>query len=400
MLIQSQSELQNFCQTLQGAATIFVDTEFVGEGRYYPDVGAIQIAIPGQAALIDPLAVVDWSPLLEVMADRSIEKVFHAAGQDLPIFYRLLGQPVAPVFDTQVAAALLGYDEQISFLNLVERATGTVLSKSHCFTDWLRRPLSSGQIEYALDDVRYLIPVYEHVITQLTKWGRLSWAREEFLRLENAERYRPADPHELYLRFRGIERMRGQSLAVLRELVAWREETARKQNIPVGRIARDEVLMELARRPRNAVGELHEVRGITQQQVERFGAAMLAVAKSGGTAPRPVGNRQSPLPQILEPTVDFLTLCLRSLATEQSLSPGVVATRSDLIDLTRSGEQADIPLMRGWRKEAIGDALLATLQGKATARVLPDNRQVHLDWHAAPVESTAMEESELISLAE
>ena len=169
--------------------------------------------------------------------------------------------------------------------NLVERATGTHLQKSHGFTDWLRRPLSPGQIEYALDDVRYLVPVYDHLVRELDARGRLEWAREEFRRLEDEKRYQPADPYDLYLRIRGVERMRGRTLAALRELAAWREETARAQNIPVGRVARDEVLIELARRPRNSVKELGEVRGLLPQQIERFGAAMIKVAQRSTEVP-------------------------------------------------------------------------------------------------------------------
>ena len=382
MLIENQHELATFCASLAGSPAIFVDTEFVGEGRYYPDVGAIQVAVPERAALIDPLALDDLGPLLALMTDPRVEKVFHAATQDLQIFYRFLGEPVFPIFDTQVAAALLGYEEQISFLNIVDRATGAQLSKAHSFTDWLRRPLTPGQLEYALDDVRYLIPVHRYLVDALTTRGRLEWAREEFRRLEDPDRFRPADPRELYLRIRGVERLRGTALNILCELAAWREETARKQNIPVGRVARDEVLLEFARRPRTSTGELHELRGLTSQQIDRFGAAMIAASQRGGKAPRPASSRSGSLPATLEPTVDFLILCLRALATEQGIAPGLVATRGDLTELVLAGEHADIALMRGWRRTAIGDPLLATLEGKATARILPDNRQVHLDWHA------------------
>lgn len=381
MLIQTDSQLAAFCHAIHEQPALFIDTEFVGEGRYYPEVGTIQVGVYGQAALVDPLSVRDLSPLFALLLDPKIEKVFHAATQDLAIFYRLLGRPVAPIFDTQVAAALLGYDEQISFLNLVERATGTHLAKSHGFTDWLRRPLSEGQVEYALDDVRYLIPTYDFVVQELRKRNRLEWLREEFSPLEHPSRFRPADPHDLYLRIRGVERLRGKALGALRELVAWREETARTQNLPIGRIARDEVLLELARHPRNTTKELDEVRGLLPQQISRFGAGLIEAAERGSATPGPKISRQASLPNALEPTVDFLVLCLRSLAGEQEISPGLVATRSELSEVILRGDEADVSLMRGWRRQLIGDALLATLQGKATARILPGNRRVHLDWH-------------------
>ena len=380
MIVQTASQLSEFCQQIQHAPEIFLDTEFVSEGRYYAELGTIQVAAGDQVALIDPLAVRDLSPFFALLVDPNITKVFHAAGQDLMIFYRLLGQPVTPIFDTQMAAALLGIDEQISFANLVERVTGERLLKAHSFTDWLRRPLSPGQVEYALDDVRYLIPVYQAMAGELAEQQRTEWAREEFRRYEDDARFRPADPRELYLRLRGVDRVSGKTLAVLRELVAWREETARARNLPVGRIARDEVLMELARRPRTRVNELREIRGMQQQQVEQFGSELIAILSRNTFEPCLGVKRQASLPTSLEPTVDFLALCLRSLAGAKAVSPGMVATRSDLTALIQAGDKADVPLMRGWRRNAIGEDLLATLQGRAIARIIPGSRKVRLDW--------------------
>ncbi|HEX2949566.1 MAG TPA: ribonuclease D [Armatimonadota bacterium] len=386
MIVETDSQLVALCSRLQHATEIFLDTEFVSEGRYYHDLGTIQIAGGDDVALIDPLAVCDLTPLLELLVAPGIVKVFHAASQDLMIFYRLLGRPVAPVFDTQLAAALLGIDEQISFANLVEHTTGEHLQKAHSFTDWLHRPLTPGQVEYALDDVRYLIPVYQEMVRELKKHGREEWAREEFRRLEDSARYAPANPRELYLRVRGVERMSGKTLSVLRELVAWREELARKRNIPVNKIARDEVLVELARRPRQRVKELREIRGFLPQQVDQFGESLISVLTRGAIEPCPTVKRHAQLPAPLEPTVDFLSLCLRSLAGAKAVSPGMVATRSDLAALIQAGDKADVPLMRGWRRQAVGEDLLATLQGRATARIIPENRQVKLEWHETPAD--------------
>ncbi|HEY3377226.1 MAG TPA: ribonuclease D [Armatimonadota bacterium] len=384
MIVQTDSQLAALCAELQHVPALFLDTEFVSESRYYPDLGTIQVGGGGQIALIDPLSITDFSPFFALLVDPNIIKVFHAAVQDLAIFYRMLGQPVTPVFDTQVANALLGHDEQISFANLVERVTGEHLQKAHSFTDWLRRPLTPGQVEYALDDVRYLIPVYEALVRELQQHDRVEWAREEFRRFEDESRLAPADPQELYLRLRGVDRLSGKTLAMLRALVAWREETARARNLPTGRIARDEVLMELARRPRQRAKELREIRGMLPQQVEQFGEAIITVLSRGALEPCPGIKRTPSLPTSLEPTVDFLALCLRSLAGAKAISPGVVATRGDLAALIQAGDQADVPLMRGWRRRVIGEDLLATLQGRATARIIPGSRQVHLDWHDVP----------------
>ena len=386
MVIHTEADLAEFCAALSDAPALFVDTEFVGESRYYPEVGAIQVSNNGRKALIDPLAIHDFSPLKRLLTNPAIEKVFHAAIQDLGIFYRLFGEPVRPIFDTQIAAALLGYDEQISFARLVERTVGVQLRKSHGFTDWLRRPLSPKQIEYALEDVRYLEPAYTYLVTELATQGRLAWAREEFAVLEDPNRFIPADPRELYVHIRGAERLNVEELGRLRELVAWREETARSHNIPTNRICMDPVLMELARRPRETLEELREVRGLRPHQVERFGQGLLAALELPCGDSCPTIKRPPHFPAKYEPTVDFLTLCLRSLATENDIAPGLLANRADLSAIVLSGARAKVPLMSGWRREAVGETLLATLQGKATARVIPGSRQVHLEWHHAPVE--------------
>lgn len=380
MLIQSYRDLVILVNDLAGAPAIYLDTEFVGEGRYYADLGAIQVATPDMAALIDPLAIQNLDPLLALLADESVEKVFHAAGQDLAIFYRLMGQAMRPVFDTQLAAALLGPDEQIAFVNLVERITGKRLRKEHSFTNWLQRPLAEGQIDYALDDVRYLIPIHEWQTARLEELGRTEWAREEFTRYERDEAFRPADPETLFLRIRNVDRLHGRALAILQELVAWREETARNENIPSGRIARDEVLVELARRPPADARHLRDIRGLTSQQAERFGRPMMQAVMEGMHRKPPTLPPRSGFPSALEPTVDFLFVCLRSLAVAKSVASGMVATRSDMSQLAMHGEKADIPLMRGWRRAAFGDDLLGTMDGRATARIDPHTREVVLEW--------------------
>jgi ribonuclease D len=379
IVIEKPAELVALCSDLCKASAVYLDTEFVGEGRYYPEVGAIQIATDERAALIDPLAVRDLSPLFDVLLAHGIEKVIHAGSQDLAIFFRMMGRPVAPLFDVQIAAALLGYEEQISLAKLVHRATQRSLRKSHAFTDWLRRPLTDKQVEYALEDVRCLAPVHDHLVRELSSRNRLGWAREEFSDLERAARFAPADPRGMFRRMRGVERLTVEELSRLREIVAWREETARELNIPVPRICMDVVLVELARRPRDTVGALAEVRGLRSDQVRRFGRGMVEALSRGANTPPPRLERRPSLPQGMEPTVDFLVLCLRSLSAEKQISPGLLANRADLTATVCYGEKARVPLLRGWRREAAGEALLAALQGRVTARIAPDTQRVHLD---------------------
>jgi len=322
----------------------------------------------------------ELTPLFDVLLARNIEKVFHAGSQDLAIFFEMMGRPVAPVFDVQIAAALLGYEEQMSLANLVERVTKRRLRKSHAFTDWLRRPLTGKQVEYALEDVRCLAPVHDHLVQELSARGRLKWAREEFSGLERPARFARADPREMFRQMRGVERLNGEELSRLREIVAWREETAREHTLPAGRVCMEAVLMELARRPRDTVAALSEVRGLRSGQAQRFGRGMIEALSRGADMPPPILKRPTPLPQEMEPTVDFLVLCLRSLSAEKQISPGLLANRADLTAVVLYGEEARVPLLRGWRREAVGEALLATLQGRATARISPDTQRVHLDW--------------------
>jgi len=380
MVIEKPAELAALCSDLGEASAVYLDTEFVGEGRYYPEVGAIQVATDERAALIDPLAVRDLTPLFDVLLAHDIKKVFHAGRQDLAIFFEMMGRPVAPLFDVQIAAALLGYEEQISLAGLVHRVTKQGLRKSHAFTDWLRRPLTDTQVEYALEDVRCLAPVYDHLVHELSSRNRLRWAREEFRGLERAARFAPADPREMFRQMRGVERLNAEELSRLREIVAWREETARELNIPVPRICMDAVLMELARRPPGTIAALLEMRGLRPQQARRFGRGMIEVLSRGADTPPPRLEKPRPLPQEMEPTVDFLVLCLRALSAEKQISPSLLANRADLTAVVFYGEEARVPLLRGWRRKAAGEALLATLQGKATARIAPDTQRVHLDW--------------------
>jgi len=255
------------------------------------------------------------------------------------------------------------------------------LRKSQTFTDWRRRPLTSKQVEYALEDVRCLAPVHAHLVEALRARGRLRWAREEFEGLEEATRFAPADPRELFRDLRGVERLRGEELSRLREIVAWREETARELNIPPRRICIDAVLMELARRPRASVSELSEVRGLRVDQARRFGAGMVEALRRGAGLPPPNLQQYTSLPQEMEPTVDFLVLCLRSLCAEKEIAPGLVANRADLTAIVRDGAKASVSLLRGWRRKAVGEELLAALRGEVTVRVGPDSQRVHLDWN-------------------
>ena len=380
MLIQTPRELARFCERLTGARVICIDTEFASEGRYYPDLGTIQIAGGIEIALIDPLVVSDISCFFRLLVDPDVVKVFHACAQDLEIFHRLSGRPVAPIFDTQIAAALLGYGDQISLRSLLQITLGEHLEKGHAFTDWLRRPLSSSQIEYALNDVRYLGRSYEVLYKMLREADRLEWAEEEFKLLETAERFLPIDERQAYTSLKGAERLTQPALGLLQELVAWRELRARRLNVPPGRIAIDPVLMELAMRPPSSVRQLAQVRGLNSRQVGEYGAEIIEAIRRGARNVPPAIKPADPFPAALEATVDFLSLCLRAVAREQSISTGILANRSGLRSLVTLGETAHIPVLCGWRRQLVGTALLGALQGEVAASIVGATKQVHLQW--------------------
>ena len=380
MLIESQREFDDLCRKLSGESTVFIDTEFVGDRRYYPLLCTVQLGTFDEAWIVDSIHVPNLDALADVLLNPDILKVFHAAGQDLQILYRLYGRPVAPLFDSQIAAQLLMGHEQIAFGQLVHQITGKQPAKGHSYTQWDRRPLNTGQIEYALDDVRLLVPVYEAQQQELESRGREAWAREEFERLADPAKYQERDPQEQYRRVKGHNRLKGASLAALQELAAWREETAREKDRPVQHIIRDEVLVEVARHPYQEVRELKDIRGLHGGLVKEFGQDLILVSNRGRENPPPKRDSRPPLDSELEPTVDYLVLCLRMLARDLDLASSAVATKSDLVDFVRDGLDADVPLLQGWRREVVGERLLGTMDGRATVRVLPDTRKVELVW--------------------
>ncbi len=380
MLIQTQPELSALAERLSSEKTVAVDTEFASEGRYYAEPAIMQIATRNDAMLVDLLALRDLAPLHALLLDPAVTKVFHAGKQDLEIFYRLIGRPIANVFDTQVVASLLGYGDQISLRMLLKTVLGVEVEKDYTFTDWMRRPLSHGQLQYALDDVRHLIPLYDSLREMLISKSRLSWAEEELKTLEHVERYSDLDERQAYLSIKGAERLRRHELGILQELAAWREVKAREQNVPTGKILLDPVLIELARRPRKSPRELGEIRGLHGGQANKYGREIIAALERGrNNRPEPL-KYDEPLPASLEPTADFLMLCLRSLARKQSISAGVLANRSALRELVKSGAAANVPLLQGWRRQIAGEELLAALAGDVRMSISAATKEVELEW--------------------
>lgn len=362
--IDTADALKLFSDQISGADWIALDTEFLREKTYYPKLCLIQIATTELVACIDPIALDDLSPLLDVIFDTRITKVMHAARQDLEILYNIRGSVPVPVFDTQIAALLLGYPDQIGYGNLVKETLGVSLEKKHTRADWSLRPLSQDQVQYAADDVVYLVDVYQQLLEKLDRLERLDWLRGDFERLTSTDLYLN-DPDKAWLKVKGGKRLKGTSLSVLQVFSAWREKTARKKNIPKGWLMRDDVLIDLARLQPDSISSLGKIRGIGEGLVKRNGDYLLGLIEDAKKKPpQPLADREfrKRLSPSQDALVDVMMAVVRISAENNSLNPAVLATRKHL-EILLAGE-TDSPLMQGWRKELIGDQLQALLNGE------------------------------------
>lgn len=368
-LIDDPASLGEALNRLAQADWFAIDTEFIREETYWPRLCLVQVATPDFLACIDPLALDDLDGLLALMQDPGITKVFHAAGQDLEIFHHLTGRVPAPVFDTQVAAPLLGHPEQAGFAKLVSGLLGVELEKGHARTDWTRRPLPAEVLAYAADDVRYLVPLYERIHAELTERGRLEWLEPEFARLTDPARYDPPAA-DAWQRVKGGDRLPDRGRATLQALAEWRENTAREQDVPRGRIARDDVLVDIARSQPKSRAQLGQMRSVRGPLIDRHGDRLLElVAESRKTQP-PVPakrGRQVTLDGAGEALADALSAVIRLRAAEVDLNPASLASRKDLARIA-SGEPAH-DVLAGWRAGLVADLLDALANGRSTLRV-------------------------------
>lgn len=365
--IASAAELAAACDRMRERQWLAIDTEFIREKTYFPQLCLIQIGTPDEVFCIDPLALADLGPLLAVFYDTRITKVFHAARQDLEIFYHLTGELPRPVFDTQLAAMLLGYPDQAGYATLVAEVLGVTLDKAHSRTDWARRPLPAEQLQYAADDVRYLVPLYQHLHAELAARGRLAWLADDFARLTDTATYRN-DPADAWQRVRGADRLRPKSLAVLAALAAWRETTAVAQDRPRGWILRDEVLIDLARLLPGSSADLEQIRGLRRENLQRDGAALLELIRSAQSraAPAAATTATARLTPDQQALADVLMAIVRLRGARESLNPATLASRKDIEQLLLDG--GDSRLLQGWRKSVVGDELLAFLRGERRLR--------------------------------
>ena len=377
-MISDTGRLEAFCEGLAGASFVTVDTEFMREKTYWPQLCLVQVAGPDDARVIDALAPgIDLATLFALFDDTSMLKVFHAARQDLEIFYHLAARLPAPVFDTQVAAMVCGFGDSVGYETLIAKLTKARVDKSSRFTDWTLRPLRERQISYALSDVTHLREAYGKLKKKLAANGREGWLDEEMAVLTAPETY-AMDPD---LAFRRIK-TRGANarfLAVLRVVAAWREREAQRRDLPRQRVLRDEALVEIAHHTPSTVAELARTRGLGRGLAEREAGAALLEAVGRGLAvpekdrPVPKVRADTALPRGLGPVSDLLKVLLKMTCEESGVARKLVASSADLELIAAFGEDAKVPALSGWRRQVFGDAALKLRAGE-TALVAAGNR--------------------------
>ncbi|MBI3897525.1 MAG: ribonuclease D [Gammaproteobacteria bacterium] len=359
LLIEEPQALSDFCARIRGSAWIAVDTEFTRERTYYARLGLLQLATDDIIACIDPLKV-DLSPLLDVLYDPSMLKVLHAARQDLEVLYDQRKAVPQPLFDTQIAAALLGHPEQVGYAPLVETITGVKLPKLHTRTDWEARPLSSEQLHYAEDDVRYLRDVYRALDAELQRLDRLSWLAEECAALTDVMLYRN-DPELAYQRLKGGGALDIEAQPRLQALAAWRERTAQTLDRPRGWIVPDNALMEIARLAPESSAVLARAPEMTPGRVDSFGTDILtALATTRSTKPERLWIDSRPPTPAEQTLARKLLARVGEIAQAHNIQPGIIATRRAIFALIR---ERSGPLTHGWRQQLVGNELLALNNG-------------------------------------
>ncbi len=367
-IINTSGQVSDLCRSLDKCEFITIDTEFMREKTYYPKLCLIQISDPDKNAVaIDPLTGnPDLSPLFELLTNKNILKVFHAARQDLEIFYNLMNKVVTPFFDTQIAAMVCGYGDSVGYNNLVFDITGKKIDKGPQFMDWSHRPMSEKQINYALGDVTHLCDIYRHLEKELNNRGRMSWLEQEEKILGNPATYEN-NPYDAWKRVK-IRSPSRKTLAVLRELAAWREKQAQELNIPKNRVLRDDTLTDMASQAPQNKGQLKKIRGISKELADgRTGEALLTCIDKALKTPQeewPKARKRKTISPQASATIDILKMLLKIKSTESEVAAKLLASQSDL-EAIALDDNADVPALKGWRREVFGQDALDLKNGKS-----------------------------------
>ena len=383
-LITTTEELEAACMRMARHPFVTVDTEFLRETTFWPILCVVQLATDEEALAIDALADgLDLQPLLGLMADEGVVKVFHAARQDLEIFWKLSGVLPTPLFDTQVAAMVCGYGDQVSYSELVHSVCRVAVDKSSRFTDWARRPLAEAQIEYAIGDVTHLRDVYKALTKRLAATGRQSWLDDEMKALTTPEIYEQ-HPERAWERYKTRAR-KPRDLAVLMEIAAWREREAQARDVPRSRVLKDDVLIELALAAPRSLEALGNLRAFPRgMERSRAGGEILEAIERGvdrdpKTLPKVVRERRNGAS--IAATVELLKVLLRQVSEESSVAGKLIATVDDL-EAIAGNDMADVPALAGWRRKLFGQRALELKHGRL-ALTVENGKVVTLEWHDA-----------------
>lgn len=362
--IDKPEQLGELCNRINQVSWIALDTEFLREKTYYPIFCLLQIATPEWVVCVDPIALPDLSVLFETINHPKIVKVLHACRQDLEIFYQITGQVTAPVFDTQLAAPLLGFQENSGYAMLVSNFLNISLSKTHTRTDWYARPLTPEQVQYAADDVIYLCKIYQIMWQKLDDLGRLIWLDKDFELLKNPELYQ-LSPENAWLKVKGKNRLTGKQLAIVQAMSEWRERTAQSENRPKNWLIRDDLLIELAKLEPKTLSELSNIRKMNEQTVRHYGKKLCQlIDEAEDKAPIAFHGKISPAKktQGQEAALDVLMAIVRIRAYENSINPTLLGSRKNLEKLLFNDD--DNALLQGWRYSMVGQELQGVLQGQ------------------------------------
>lgn len=365
MYIASQEDLESFVERARSSSMLAIDTEFLREKTYYPKLCLVQMSADDEVAIIDPFAIDDLKAITPLLEDENIMKIFHAGYQDLEILLYDVGVLPKPIFDTQVAAALLGQTQQIGYASLVQAVCGKKLKKTDSYTDWSARPLSDSQLRYAADDVIYLPKMYKKMRAELEAKGRLQWLEQEFEVMSRPETYM-ADERERFRRLKHITQLSRRQMAAAREMAAWREITARKRNVPRKWVLTDEQIVEACKREPRKIDDLFMIRGVRERLTTKDARALMelvnaALDSSPDAWPEIQSNNKSE-PNV-DIQVDMLMAIVRIRARENGIAVPTLASHADLVSLARRHYKNN-PLLKSWRKKLVGDELVDFLEGR------------------------------------
>ncbi|PDT11588.1 MULTISPECIES: ribonuclease D [unclassified Rhizobium] len=370
-MIETTADLAAACKELAKSDFITIDTEFLRETTFWPELCLIQMASPTLEVLVDPLAKgIDLAPFFELMADTKVLKVFHAARQDIEIIFNRGNLIPHPIFDTQVAAMVCGFGDSVSYDQLVSRIKSVHIDKSSRFTDWSRRPLSDKQLEYALADVTHLRDVYLSLKAELDREGRTSWLSEEMDILEARETY-DMHPDDAWQRLK-MRLRKPQELAILKYVAAWREREARARNVPRSRVLKDDAIYEIAQQQPKDAEALGRLRTIPKGwERSASGTAVVEAVNAALALPKadmPHVPRQTQAPEGAAAAVELLKVLLKLISEKHGVAPKVIANSEDLDKIAADGEKADVAALHGWRRDLFGEPALQLIQGQIGLR--------------------------------